>query len=245
MSESPRVTVFYEDLPQPQQDLYEKTYPRGIGPTVAAALARRGLVVQLARMSEEECGLTDEVLERTDVMVWWTHKGGEADVQDRIPQSVSNRVYRRVLGGMGFIPLHSSFTTDVFQRLMGTSCKIYFRNMGEIERVWTIDPSHPIAKGVGRYIELEQEEMYGEDFDIPAPDELIFVSWFEGGDVFRSGCCWRRGRGRIFFFRPGHETAPTYHNTDIQQVIFNACLWAAPEQEIVPPRTHIRREPLS
>lgn len=238
MTTLPRITLFYEDLPQPQQEAYERVYPQGIGKVLVEALEARGLKVHLALMSEHQNGLTDEVLDRTDVMVWWVHKGSEKGM---ILPETTNRVFDRVMGGMGFVPLHSSFATDIFRKLMGTGCTINFRNKGEVERVWVVDSTHPIAKGLDRYIELDLEECYGEDWDIPAPDELVFVSWFEGGDVFRSGCCWKRGRGKVFFFRPGHETAPTYHNKDVQQVIYNACLWAAPGEPVRPLREHTRR----
>ena len=83
-------------------------------------------------------------------------------------------------------------------------------------------------RGLGEYIELEHEEMYGEHFDVPQPDELVLISWFEGGEVFRSGCCYTRGLGKIFYFRPGHETYPTYYNEEVRKVIVNAAQWAAP-----------------
>ena len=90
-----------------------------------------------------------------------------------------------------------------------------------LERVWVVLPSHPIAQGLPPYFEVPQSEMYGEPFDIPAPDELLFLSWFSGGEVFRSGCTFRRGRGRIFFFGPGHETFPIYHDPHVRRVIAN------------------------
>jgi trehalose utilization protein len=130
---------------------------------------------------------------------------------------------------MGLITLHSAHDSKIFKRLMGTSCTLKWREADERERIWVVEPGHPIARGIGEFIQLEEEEMYGERFDIPAPDTLVFVSWFEGGDVFRSGCCWTRGRGRIFYFRPGHESFPTYHNPQIMQVIYNAVMWAAPD----------------
>jgi trehalose utilization protein len=123
---------------------------------------------------------------------------------------------------MGLIVLHSGHFSKIFKELMGTSCDLKWREADEKERLWVVDPSHPIAEGIGEYIELEKEEMYGEHFDIPAPDELIFTSWFEGGEIFRSGCTFKRGNGKIFYFRPGHETYPTYYNEQIQQVIKNA-----------------------
>jgi trehalose utilization protein len=141
---------------------------------------------------------------------------------------VVDRVQQAVLGGMGLIALHSAHFSKIFRRLMGTSCTLSWRVAGERERLWVVAPGHPIAQGIGPFIELEQEEMYGEVFDIPPPDELVFVSWFKGGEVFRSGCCFVRGRGRIFYFRPGHETFPTYYDPQVRRVIANAVRWAAP-----------------
>ena len=117
---------------------------------------------------------------------------------------------------------------------MGTSCDLKWREAGEKERIWVVSPGHPIVAGIGEYIEIEQEEMYGEFFDIPQPDELIMVSWFEGGEVFRSGCCYTRGQGKIFYFRPGHETYPTYYHPDVRRVIANAARWAAPNGNAYP-----------
>ena len=135
---------------------------------------------------------------------------------------------------MGLIVLHSGHFSKIFKVLMGTSCDLKWREADEKERIWIVDPSHPIAEGLGEYIELEKEEMYGEHFDIPAPDELVMVSWFEGGEVFRSGCTYKRGKGKIFYFRPGHETYPTYYHKDVQQVIKNAVKWAKPADLPVP-----------
>jgi trehalose utilization protein len=147
---------------------------------------------------------------------------------DQVKDETVERVYQRVMGGMGLIVLHSAHFSRIFRRLMGTSCNLKWREIGEKERLWVVNPGHPIAAGLGEYFELEHEEMYGELFDIPAPDELVLVSWFAGGDVFRSGCCFYRGMGKIFYFRPGHETYPTYHNPDVLQVLYNSVLWAAP-----------------
>ncbi len=137
---------------------------------------------------------------------------------------------QRVLNGMGLIVLHSGHFSKIFKTLMGTSCDLKWREADEKERLWVVAPSHPIVEGIGEYIELEKEEMYGEHFDIPVPEELIFTSWFEGGEVFRSGCAYTRGSGKVFYFRPGHETYPTYHNKNIQRVIINAVRWAKPVQ---------------
>jgi trehalose utilization protein len=139
-------------------------------------------------------------------------------------------VQYRVLEGMGLIVLHSGHFSKIFKRLLGTSCALTWREAGERERLWVCNPGHPIVAGLDQpYIELEQTEMYGEPFDIPTPDEQIFISWFQGGEVFRSGCTWKRGNGKIFYFRPGHETYPIYHNEQVQLVLRNAVHWARPQ----------------
>ena len=171
------------------------------------------------------------VLEATDVLLWWGHQA-HAEVRDEVVE----RIHARVLDGMGLIALHSAHFSKIFKRLMGTSCDLKWRVADERERLWVVAPGHPIVAGLPERIELAQEEMYGEHFDIPAPDELVLVSWFQGGEVFRSGCCFRRGAGRIFYFRPGHETYPTYHEPAIQRVIANAVRWAAPSEPVTPRR---------
>ena len=156
-------------------------------------------------------------------------------VQDHIVE----RVYEKVLMGMGLIVLHSAHVSKIFKRLMGTSCELKWREIGERERVWVVDETHPIAEGLGDCFELEHAEMYGEPFDVPAPDQLVFISWFQGGEVFRSGCCYRRGRGKIFYFAPGHETYPIYHDPNVQRVIFNAVKWASPTRRPRPVRGEV------
>lgn len=185
--------------------------------------------MKTATLDEPEHGLSDAVLQETDVLVWWGHLA-HGEVEDAIVEKVK----QRVLDGMGLIVLHSGHFSKIFKVLMGTSCDLKWREADEKERIWIVDPSHPIAEGLGEYIELEKEEMYGEHFDTPAPDELVMVSWFEGGEVFRSGCTYKRGKGKIFYFRPGHETYPTYYHKDVQQVIKNAVKWAKPADLPVP-----------
>jgi len=224
MTTLPRVTIWNEGRHEKTHAKVKEMYPDGMHAVIARALKEKGLVdVSTATLDEPEHGLTVEVLEKTDVLVWWGHMAHN-DVQDEIV----NRVYQRVLGGMGLIVLHSGHFSKIFKKLMGTSCDLKWREIGEKERLWVVNPGHPITAGLGEYFELAHEEMYGELFDIPTPDELVFISWFAGGDVFRSGCCFNRGAGKIFYFRPGHETLPTYYQAEVQQVIFNAALWAAP-----------------
>lgn len=233
MPGKPRVLVFSENTPQPQQARYDEIYPQGIGPAISAALRARGLEVKEALLTEPENGMSEAALEDVDVVFYWSHKAHAL-----VEEATTQRLHRRVLAGMGLVILHSAMGAPIFHRLLGTSAKLYWRNYGERERVWVLDPQHPIAHGIGPYVELEQEEMYSEPFEIPTPDELVFLSWFEGGEVFRSGCCWRRGRGKLFYFRPGHETAPTYHNADVQRILYNAALWAAPADGVKAPREH-------
>jgi trehalose utilization protein len=147
---------------------------------------------------------------------------------DEVADEVVERVRQRVLDGMGLVVLHSAHFSKIFQRLMGTTCNLKWRADGEKERLWVVAPGHPIVEGIGEYIELAEEEMYGEHFDVPPPDDLVFISWFAGGEVFRSGACYQRGAGKIFYFRPGHERHPTYHDPAVGRVIRNGVRWAAP-----------------
>jgi trehalose utilization protein len=219
-----RVTVWNEGRHEKISEEVKKVYPDGIHQVVAGAIRDFGLPeVRTATLDEADHGLTEEVLENTDVLVWWGHMAHN-DVRDEIVE----RVYARVMEGMGLVVLHSGHFSKIFRKLMGTSCNLKWREINEKERVWVVNPGHPIAAGLGEYFEIEHEEMYGELFDIPAPDELVFISWFAGGEVFRSGCCFYRGSGKIFYFRPGHETLPTYYQKEVQQVIYNGVLWAAP-----------------
>lgn len=227
-----RVLVWNEFLHERRDEAVARLYPEGIHATLADALRAHGLEqVTTATLDEPEHGLTEERLAATDVLVWWGHKA-HAEVSDVAAERVRKRVTE---GGMGFVPLHSAHFSKPFLALMGTGCFLKYRVVGETERLWVVDPGHPVAAGIDDMIELPQEEMYGEPFDVPPPDELVFISWFKGGEVFRSGCGWRRGMGRVFYFRPGHETFPTYHDPRIRRVIANAVRWAAPPQGLSAP----------
>lgn len=229
MSNPIRVTVWHEFRHEKRNEKVREIYPDGMHMPIAAYLQEQGFAVKTATLDEAEHGLTTEVLAQTDVLTWWGHMA-HGDVQDEIVQ----RVHKRVLEGMGLIVLHSGHFSKIFKTLMGTTCNLRWREANETERLWVVQPGHPIARNVGPFIEIEAEEMYGEFFDIPQPDELIFVSWFAGGEVFRSGATFTRGLGKIFYFRPGHETFPTYHNREVLNVIANAAHWAAPSQGPAP-----------
>jgi trehalose utilization protein len=199
-------------------------YPDGLHSVIAKHLRQQGFTVNTATLDEPEHGLTEAVLSETDVLLWWGHLG-----HDEVSDEIVDRIHERVIThGMGLIVLHSGHYSKIFKKLMGTSCGLKVRESGERERVWVVEPGHPIARGLDEHIDVPESEMYGELFDIPAPDTLVFVSWFEGGEVFRSGCCYNRGRGKIFYFSPGHETHPIYYQSEIQQVLTNAVEWARP-----------------
>jgi trehalose utilization protein len=199
-------------------------YPEGLHAPIACYLGEQeGMQSRTATLDEPEHGLTEAVLAETDVLTWWGHMA-HREVRDEVVE----RVHARVLQGMGLICLHSAHFSKLFRKLMGTTCNLKWREADEKERFWVIERGHPIAAGLGERFELDREEMYGEPFDIPAPDTLVFISWFPGGEVFRSGCCYHRGNGKIFYFRPGHESYPTYHNETVLRVIANAVRWAAP-----------------
>lgn len=239
MANEIRVTVWSEYRHEKQPGKPQEVYPNGMHNAIGDYLKKQpGLAVRTATLDEPEHGLTEEALKNTDVLTWWGHMA-HGEVRDEIVDRVQNAV----LEGMGLIVLHSGHFSRIFRRLMGTTCNLKWREIGEKERLWVIDPSHPIAEGLGEYFEIAHEEMYGERFDIPQPDELVFVSWFAGGEVFRSGCCWHRGRGRVFYFRPGHETFPVYYQDEVLKVILNAVKWAAAPDTAVPQFGH-RPEPL-
>ncbi len=221
--EAIRVTVWSEFRHERQNAKVAAIYPHGMHEAIADGLrSDPRFSVRTATLDQPEHGLSADVLAQTDVLTWWGHIA-HGEVSD----AVVARVKARVLEGMGLIVLHSGHFSKIFKALMGTTCDLKWREAGERERIWIIEPGHPIAEGLGEYFELEQEEMYGERFDIPAPETLVMVSWFKGGEVFRSGCCYTRGKGRIFYFRPGHETYPTYYDPNVRRVIANAARWAA------------------
>ena len=222
-----KVTIWNEYRHEKLYKDIAAVYPEGIHKAVMEALITDPEIeARTATLDEPEHGLSDEVLDNTDVLIWWGHKAHK-EVKD----DIVDKVHKRVLGGMGFIALHSAHLSKVFVKLMGTSCTLRWRQASEKERLWVIEPSHPICEGIG-YIELEHEEMYGERFDIPAPDTLVFAGWFQGGELFRSGCCYNRGYGKVFYFQPGHESYPIYYKPEIQKILRNAVRWARPANTI-------------
>lgn len=225
MTNEIRVTVWNEFRHEKHNEAVKKVYPDGIHTAIAAHLQKQSMQVQVATLDEPEQGLTEDVLANTDVLTWWGHLA-----HDEVEDAIVDRVQQRILDdGMGLLVLHSGHYSKIFKRLMGTSCQLRWREAGEKERLWVAEPGHPIVEGLGDYIEIPHAEMYGEPFYIPTPESTIFISWFQGGEVFRSGCTYRRGRGKIFYFRPGHETYPIYYQDEIMHVITNGIRWLAPK----------------
>ena len=228
MADKIKVIVWNEGRHEQTSEAVKKVYPKGMHAVIAKALgAHADMDVSTATLDEPEHGLTEKRLAEADVVIWWGHIA-HGDVSDE----VAKRVQKRVLEGMGLIVLHSGHFSKPLRMLLGTNCSLKWREVAEKERLWNIEPGHPITKGIGEYIELPNTEMYGERFDIPTPDKVIFISWFEGGEVFRSGVTFERGHGRIFYFRPGHETYPIFYNEEIQKVIANAVRWARARVQI-------------
>ncbi len=217
-----RATVWGENVHERKNKVVAEVYPDGMHTQIAKLLSEdSNIQTRTATLEQPSHGLTDEVLAETDVLLWWGH-AAHGDVADEIVEKVATRVWQ----GMGLILLHSAHFSKIFKRVMGTPCALSWREAGERERLWVTNPSHPIAAGLPQHFELENEEMYGEPFSVPEPLETVFISWFQGGEVFRSGLTYRRGAGNVFYFRPGHETYPTYYNENVGKVLRNAVNWA-------------------
>jgi trehalose utilization protein len=220
-----RVTVWGENLHEKEHEAVQKVYPKGMHTAIAEGISEllgQEVKVTIATLDMPEHGLTDEVLANTDVITWWGHMG-----HDKVDDAVVEKVHARVMAGMGIIVLHSGHYSKIFKKLMGTTCGLCWRD-DDFENVWTVRPGHPITEGLPPVFKVPETEMYGEFFDIPQPDELVFISSYGGGEVFRSGCCWNRGQGKVFYFSPGHELYPIYYQPEIRRVIANAVKWAAP-----------------
>ena len=231
-----RVLVWNEYQHERQSEYVRGIYPNGIHNTIADFLRCDDVIVKTATLDEENCGITREVLEETDVLIWWGHMA-----HDRVPQEVSDLVCEAIHAGMGAIFLHSAHHSKPFKALMGTTCNLTWRESKDSEILWVTEPAHPIARGINRFIRLEREETYGEPFVIPNPDKLLFLGAYSGGEAFRSGCLYERGNGKIFYFQPGHETCPTFHVKEIQTVIRNAVRFVAPAYRLLTDCPNVRK----
>jgi trehalose utilization protein len=217
-----RAVVWGENVHEQTDQVVRDIYPEGMHGAIAAALNQdKSIKATTATLQEPEHGLSEARLAETDVLLWWGHAA-----HDKVDDKIVDRMQKRVWEGMGLIVLHSGHYSKIFRKLMGTPCSLRWRESGERERIWVINRGHRIAEGLGECIEIENTEMYGEPFAVPEPLETVFITWYEGGDVFRSGLTYQRGAGRIFYFSPGHETYPIFHKTDVQKVLRNAVHWA-------------------
>ena len=216
------VTIYNEYVHERKDERCREVYPNGIHAAIADFLRSDEISVRCFWLDTVE-EITDEVLNSTDVMIWWGHMA-----HNKVPDEVAIRVKEAVLKGMGIIFLHSGHHSKPFRLLMGTSCNLTWREDGDSEKIWVVNPAHPITQGIGRYFELPHVETYGEPFGIPNPDEVLFIGNYSGGEVFRSGCTFHKENGRIFYFQPGHETFPIYYDPNVQTIIRNAVYWAKP-----------------
>ena len=223
-----KVVVWNENAHEKDDPRVTELYPGGLHGYIASFLKADDVEVSTATLDDPDCGLTDEVLKETDVLIWWGHAA-----HDKVPDEVVERVHKYIMSGMGLIVLHSGHHSKIFKKINGTTCNLKWRD-GARERIWTIKPNHPIAAGIPETFALDCEEMYGEPFDIAEPMETIFMGWFNGGELFRSGCTWVRGNGKIFYFQPGHETNKSFQNENVQKIIKNAVRWACPIKKNLP-----------
>jgi trehalose utilization protein len=236
-----RVTVWGENLHEQRDELVQKLYPKGMHAAIATGISEHlgdEATVRTVTLEQPEHGLTEQVLAESDVLTWWGHIG-----HDRVADEIVERVKQRVLQGMGLVVLHSGHWSKIFRSLMGTSCALRWRSIGERELVWNVNPGHPIAEGIPPVFGIEAQEMYGEFFDIPQPDELVFISSFTGGEVFRSGCCFYRGAGRVFYFSPGDQEYPVYHHPVVRRVIANGVRWTCRADGALPNSYQLEQMP--
>ena len=231
-----RVLVWNEFHHEKTEESVKAIYPNGIHRAIADFLGCDDITVECATLDDENCGITKERLKNTDVLIWWGHVK-----HNLVPDEVAFTVRDAVLSGMGMIFLHSAHHSKPFKFLLGTSCNLTWRESGDSEVLWVIEPSHPITRGIDRYFTLDHVETYGEPFGIPTPDKLLLIGNYSSGEVFRSGCLFERGCGKIFYFQPGHETFPIFYDKNVQLIIRNATRFVAPAYREALACPHVRK----
>lgn len=226
-----RIAIYNEYTWSQLQPLGRKAYAEGLHKEIASIfdgsnyVGIKFLSTLKDLLDKTENNITEENLKAVDVLFWWGHNDHES-----VPDEVVDAVVKRVHEGMGIIFLHSAHYSKVIKKLLGTPCSLTWREYGEAERIWTVDRDHPISQGVEQGFRISHEEMYGEHFNIPKPDDVVFIGWYQGGEVFRSGVTFTRGKGRVFYFQPGHETFPTYKNANIRKILYNAVFWCGKQE---------------
>ena len=218
------VVIWNEFRHEKKEPAVAQIYPEGIHACIRDFLKEDdNLNITLAALDDPYQGLPDDLLNNTDVLFWWGHMS-HGEVDDRLVEKIRNRVYE---GKMGLIVLHSGHHSKVFKSIIGATGNLSWgRDQKEI--IWNIMPQHPIAAGIPDHFILQSEELYAEPFYIPQPDQLVFGGWYEDGHIFRSGCCFFRGVGKIFYFQPGHEYCRSFYNPYVQRIIKNAVQWVKP-----------------
>lgn len=231
-----RVLIWNEFVHEITYPDVKEIYPDGIHKLIGRFLEAEGdMQCSYATLDMPNQGVTEEILANTDVLVWWSHAR-----QELVTDETAELIKRHVHAGMGLVVLHSGHFSKPFRALMGTPCTLGWRE-GDSERLWVVDPSHPICAGIPPVVEIPVEEMYSEPFAIPKPDDVVFLGWFRGGEAIRAGVTFQRGLGRIFWFQPGHEQNPTYKIPEVQRIITNAVRWAAPRVRLPEPQDNVER----
>lgn len=223
---NPRLVVVWSERTAPKE-----MYPNDVNAAIAEGLkGLAGWEVVTANIDEPGQGLGDELLKRTDVLIWWGHKRHQ-EVKDELVERIVRRVKAE---GMGFIALHSSHFARPYRKLMGTACSWgEYKADGTSAKVIVKAPQHPIAQGVKDF-ELPKIERYGEPFAVPEPETVVLDGIYKKPDgntePGRMGLCWTIGKGRVFYLTPGHETYNDFFRPDIRQILRNAVEWAAPSK---------------
>ncbi|MBO5904651.1 MAG: ThuA domain-containing protein [Clostridia bacterium] len=226
MSDKIRVTFWHECRHEKTNPTVTKIYPGGIHAFICNFLNEEADVeAKFVTLDDPDQGLPDEVLNNTDVLIWWGHLA-HGEVKDELVEKVFRRV---VNGGMGILCLHSAHHSKPFKRILGSTGNLTWgRNQREV--IWNMNPAHPILAGIPDHFIIDNEELYAEPFYIPQPDELLLCGWFEDGHVFRSGACYHKGAGKLVYLQPGHETCRSFHNPYVQRLINNAVHYLKPNE---------------
>jgi trehalose utilization protein len=276
------IRVVIWDERQPAQ---KSVYPNFLGNHLAEYLrnSERGrgarLQVRSVGIDDPEQGLSSDVLDNCDVLVWWGHqRHGE------ISADTAKGIVRRITSGqLSLIALHSAHWSRPFIEAMNErSTRDALKSLTRRERKnvqisyippdmrlmrkdekltpwWTktagangttqlqiklpscvfpavradakpshvriLAKNHPIARGVPETFDISQTEMYDEPFHVPTPDAVIFEERWDAGERFRGGCLWNLGAGKVFYFRPGHETYPVFKEAAPLRLVENAVRW--------------------
>jgi len=209
----------------------DKAYPKDINTAIADGLRKNltGWKIETATITDPDQGCSEASLSKCDVLIWWGHKRHD-DVKD---ENVARIVRRVKEGGMGFIAVHSSHFAKPNKKLMGTACSwAAYENDGCKCKVVIKDPNHPIVQGVKEFT-LPEIERYSEPYQVPTPESVplngIYVYPDGKEEPTRLGLCWTIGKGRMFYFVPGHETYHDFYLEPVQKIMANAVNWAAPK----------------